>query len=100
MKLVSIRLDTTPESTENLLAIRPRYLNTVRKAAIDALERGPRIGGQIIDTQIILHHLHIGRGTVDSFLIAVTTQCIQKVNQFHLIKSTQIYNYCIINRYF
>jgi elongation factor G len=32
-----------------------------------------------VNVKIILHRLVIGRGTVDSFIAAVTTQCVQKI---------------------
>lgn len=54
-------------------------LQIVRKGAISALDRGPRVGGQVVNTQIRLHNLTIGRGTADSFIMATATQCVQKV---------------------
>lgn len=56
-------------------------MNVVRRGAIAALDRGPKIGGNIINTHIILHNLQIGRGTADSFLMSAATQCVQKVCQ-------------------
>lgn len=72
------RLDNSPEASENLTPIWPKYIQLVRKASINALERGPKIGGQVVDVRIILNRLVIGRGTADSFIIAATTQCVQK----------------------
>lgn len=73
------RLDNSPEASENLTPIRPKYIQLVKKASINALERGPKIGGQVVNVRIILNHLIIGRGTADSFIMAATTQCIQKI---------------------
>lgn len=73
------RLNNSPEASENLTPIRPKYIQLVRKASINALERGPKIGGQVVNTRIILNHLIIGRGTADSFIMAATTQCVQKI---------------------
>lgn len=73
------RVDNSPEGLENMKMIRPKYIYLVKKAAINALDRGPKIGGQIVNVKIILHRLVIGRGTVDAFIAAVTTQCIQKI---------------------
>lgn len=75
----TFRVDTSPEATQNLSLLRPRFIQVVKKGALSALERGPRIGGQIIDTKVILHNMKIGRGTADSFLMNATTQCVQKV---------------------
>lgn len=72
-------MDKSPENVQNLNALRPRILQILRKGAISALDRGPRVGGQVVDTQIRLHNVVIGRGTADSFIMATATQCVQKV---------------------
>lgn len=64
---------------ETLSLIRPRTLQTLKKAVIAGLCRGPLVGGEIINTQVILHSLVIGRGIADSFLMSATAQCIQKI---------------------
>lgn len=73
------RLDNSPEASENLTPIRPKFIQLVKKAAVNTLERGPKIGGQVMNVRFILHHLTIGRGTADSFIMAATTQCVQKI---------------------
>lgn len=73
------RLDNSPEASENLTPIRPKYIQLVKKASINALDRGPKIGGQVVNVRIILNHLTIGRGTADSFIMAATIQCVQKI---------------------
>lgn len=83
--LEKFKIDTSPEATYNLSLVRPRYLNVVKKGALSALERGPKVGGEVIETQIILHNLQIGRGTADSFVMATASQLIQKVFNFFLI---------------
>nr|B4M416.1 RecName: Full=Ribosome-releasing factor 2, mitochondrial; Short=RRF2mt; AltName: Full=Elongation factor G 2, mitochondrial; Short=EF-G2mt; Short=mEF-G 2; Flags: Precursor [Drosophila virilis] len=72
-------LDKSPENVQNLNALRPRVLQVLRKGAIGALERGPRVGGQVVDTQIRLHNVTVGRGTADSFVMAAAAQCVQKL---------------------
>lgn len=74
------RIDTSPETTQNLQLVRPRSINVFRKGAVAALDRGPKLGGNIINTQMVLHNLKIGRGTADSFLMSAAAQCVQKVN--------------------
>jgi elongation factor G len=76
---LNFKLDNSPEASEILTPIRPRFINIVRKSAISALDRGPKIGGQVENVRIILHKLVIGRGTVDSIIMAATSQCVQKV---------------------
>lgn len=75
----AFKLDSSPEATQNLSLVRPRFIGSVKKGAIGALERGPLVGGPVIDTQIILHNLTIGRGTADSFIMATAAQCVQKI---------------------
>ncbi|CAO1430482.1 unnamed protein product [Diamesa tonsa] len=73
------RLDNSPEASEILTPIRPKYIQLVKKASINALERGPKIGGQVANVKIVLNNLVIGRGTADSFILAATAQCVQKI---------------------
>lgn len=77
-------MDKSPENVQNLNALRPRILQIVRKGAISALDRGPRVGGQVVNTQIRLHNVVIGRGTADSFIMATATQCVQKVGYYFI----------------
>ncbi|XP_013116399.2 ribosome-releasing factor 2, mitochondrial isoform X7 [Stomoxys calcitrans] len=72
-------LDKSAENFNNLQAIRPRTLQVIRKGCLSALERGPKVGGQVVETQIKLHNVNIGRGTADSFLMAAAGQCVQKI---------------------
>ncbi|XP_017847964.1 ribosome-releasing factor 2, mitochondrial [Drosophila busckii] len=72
-------LAKTPENVQHLNALRPRLIQVLRKGALSALERGPRVGGQVVDTQILLHNATIARGTADSFVMATAAQCVQKL---------------------
>lgn len=94
-------LHKTPETTNNLQAIRPRTLQVIRKGCVSALERGPKVGGQVVDTQIRLQNITIGRGTADSFIMAAAAQCVQKVgtyyyNLFIIIIRFQKWNFMIL----
>ncbi|KXJ75401.1 hypothetical protein RP20_CCG011790 [Aedes albopictus] len=73
------RLDNSPEAQENLKMIRPRQMSYVRKGSVAALERGPKLGGQLMDVGITLHSLTIGKGTADTFIMAATAQCVRHV---------------------
>lgn len=75
------RLDTTQEAAEALSAVRPKFIQLIKKGAIAALDRGPRLGCPVIDAQIILHSVLIGRGTADSFIMAAAGQCVHKILQ-------------------
>lgn len=72
-------LDKSAENMASLQSLRPRTLQVIRKGCLAALERGPKVGGPLTDTQIKLHNVTIGRGTADSFIMATTAQCVQKV---------------------
>lgn len=72
-------VDTHPDYQSALAAIWPKYMFTVKKATVDAIARGPLVGGEVANTQVILHSLVLSRGIADSFLASATIQCIQKV---------------------
>ncbi|KAL9707276.1 hypothetical protein quinque_010794 [Culex quinquefasciatus] len=72
-------LDSSPEAQENLRMIRPRQMSYVRKGSLAALERGPKLGGQLMDVAVTLHQLTIGKGTADTFIMAATAQCVRHV---------------------
>lgn len=73
------KLDNSPEASEILTPIRPKFIQLIKKACLSALDRGPKIGGQVVNVRIILNHLVIGRGTADSFIMATAAQCLQKI---------------------
>ncbi|XP_037920117.1 ribosome-releasing factor 2, mitochondrial isoform X2 [Hermetia illucens] len=73
------RLDNSPENMPNLNLIRPKTLQIIKKGALAGLERGPRVGGKVVETQVKLQNLTIGRGTADSFILAAASQCVHKV---------------------
>lgn len=52
------RLDNSPEASEILTPIRPKHIMLVRKGAISALERGPKLGGQVRVLNTIYHTLY------------------------------------------
>lgn len=72
-------LDTHPDAQSSLGLIRPKFMSCVRKATHAAMDRGPLVGGVVIDTQVILHNLLMSKGIADTFLMSATVQCIQKV---------------------
>ncbi|KAL5284635.1 GFM2 family protein [Megaselia abdita] len=73
------KLDNSPENAQALKMIRPKTLQMIKKGALGALERGPRVGGQVIGAQVKLHKISIGRGTADSFLMSAAGQCVQRI---------------------
>jgi elongation factor G len=75
----TFRLDNSPAASEILTPIKPRYIQLIKKGALAGLERGPKVGGQVVDVRVTLNNLVIGRGTADSFIMAAASQCVQKV---------------------
>ncbi|EAA12772.4 AGAP007894-PA [Anopheles gambiae str. PEST] len=74
-----IVLDNSAEAQETLKLVRPRQMTFFRKGALAALQRGPKLGGQLANCTIKLHALTIGKGTADPFIMAASAQCIGNI---------------------
>ncbi|XP_049530571.1 ribosome-releasing factor 2, mitochondrial isoform X2 [Anopheles darlingi] len=74
-----IVLDNSGEAQENLKLVRPRQMAFFRKGAVAALQRGPKLGGQLANCTVKLHALTIGKGTADTFIMATAAQCIGNI---------------------
>lgn len=72
-------LDTHPIEAQALAAIHQKYIKCVKKSVDSTLCRGPLVGGNVIDTQVVLHKLVLGKRTAESFLMSATAQCIHKL---------------------
>ena len=72
-------MDSSPDAAQKLLLVYTRHMNLIKKNIINGLQRGPKVGGEVIQTEIILHDVVIGKNTADSFIIAGVAQCVQKV---------------------
>ncbi|XP_058056639.1 ribosome-releasing factor 2, mitochondrial [Anopheles bellator] len=72
-------LDNSSEAQENLKLVRPRQMAYFRKGALAAMQRGPKVGGQMAICALKLHSLTIGKGTADPFIMAAAAQCIKSV---------------------
>uniref|UniRef100_A0A182YGX6 Ribosome-releasing factor 2, mitochondrial n=1 Tax=Anopheles stephensi TaxID=30069 RepID=A0A182YGX6_ANOST len=72
-------LDNSAEAQETLKLVRPRQMAFFRKGALGALQRGPKLGGQLANCTVKLHALTIGRGTADPFIMAAAAQCIGNI---------------------
>ncbi|CAH2044827.1 unnamed protein product, partial [Iphiclides podalirius] len=73
------RLDKSAESAANLAQVSPRTMQTVRRAVETALRRGPKLACPLVDVQVTLHWLEVGRGTSDSVLASSVVHCLRKV---------------------
>lgn len=75
------RVDQSPQNPhlENLQLVRPKQLALIKKGVLAALDRGPKLGGQVVNTKVVLRNLTVGKGTAESFVMAVAGQCVQKV---------------------
>uniref|UniRef100_A0A182QEH8 Ribosome-releasing factor 2, mitochondrial n=1 Tax=Anopheles farauti TaxID=69004 RepID=A0A182QEH8_9DIPT len=74
-----IVLDNSAEAQETLKLVRPRQMTFFRKGALGALNRGPKLGGQLATCVVKLHSLIIGKGTADPFIMAAAAQCIGNI---------------------
>lgn len=72
-------LDTHPIEAQALAAIHQKYIKCAKKSVDSTLCRGPLVGGNVIDTQVVLHKLVLGKRTAESFLMSATAQCIHKL---------------------
>jgi elongation factor G len=75
----AFRLDLSPDASDSLKSVRPKFVQLVKRAALSALERGPKLGGEVVNVRIILHGLVVGRHTAESVIAAAASQCVQKV---------------------
>ncbi|GBP32332.1 Ribosome-releasing factor 2, mitochondrial [Eumeta japonica] len=73
-----LKLDQTSESAANLAHLRPRHMAAVKQGVSTALLHGPKLGCPLVDVQVTLHWLEIGRGTSDSVVSAAVAQCLRK----------------------
>ncbi|XP_032521340.2 ribosome-releasing factor 2, mitochondrial [Danaus plexippus] len=74
-----LKLDKTAESAANLAHVHPRTMSAVSRGVAAALRRGPRLACPLVDTQVTLHWLEVGRGTSESVVSATVSQCLRRV---------------------
>uniref|UniRef100_A0A1Y1MZ82 Tr-type G domain-containing protein n=1 Tax=Photinus pyralis TaxID=7054 RepID=A0A1Y1MZ82_PHOPY len=77
-----LKLDRSSEAASNLANIHHRTLQAIKQGIKVALTHGPRINCKVINAQVVLHKLEIGRGTSETMVSATVTQCLQKVSDF------------------
>ncbi|VEN49354.1 unnamed protein product [Callosobruchus maculatus] len=71
--------DKTPDAASIIAAIFPKHLVAVKQGIDVGLSHGPKIGCQVVNAQVMLHHLEVGRGTSDTMITAAATQLVQKL---------------------
>lgn len=74
------RLDTRSEDYQTLKALPPKLMKCVKNSVYSALDRGPLVGGKVVNTHIVLHAMTMSKGTAESFLSSATSQSVIKVN--------------------
>lgn len=87
------KLDTRAEDYQTLKTLPPKLMKCIKNSVYSALERGPLVGGKVVNTYVVLHAMTISRGTAESFLSSATSQSVYKVN---LNKCTNLLIYCHI----
>ncbi|CAG5004429.1 unnamed protein product [Parnassius apollo] len=73
-----LRLDKSPDSAANLSHVHPRVMQAIQQGVNTALRHGPKLGCPLVDVQVTLHWLEVGRGTSDSVITATVAQCLRK----------------------
>lgn len=82
-------LDQSPDNAANIAAISLKHLHAVKFGVESAMAHGPKLSCPIINVQVMLHWLEVGRGTSDTIVSASVAQCIRKlleVNGTHLLE--------------
>ncbi|CAH2011230.1 unnamed protein product [Acanthoscelides obtectus] len=74
-----LAFDKTPDAASNIAAIFPKHMLAVKQGIEVGLAHGPKVGCQVVNAQIMLHHLEVGRGTSDTMIAAAATQLVQKL---------------------
>ncbi|PSN38358.1 Ribosome-releasing factor 2 [Blattella germanica] len=72
-------LDRSPDNAANIAAISQKHLNAVKLGLEAAMIHGPKLGCPVVDVQVMLHWLEVGRGTSETIISASITQCIRKL---------------------
>ncbi|XP_057659734.1 ribosome-releasing factor 2, mitochondrial [Diorhabda carinulata] len=74
-----LKLDKSPEYASNIASIFPKHLVAVRQGIDVGLARGPKICCPVVNVQVILHYLEVGKGTSETMISATVTHLIQKI---------------------
>ncbi|XP_069683538.1 ribosome-releasing factor 2, mitochondrial [Periplaneta americana] len=72
-------LDRNPDVAANTSAITLKQLQAVKLGVESALTHGTKLGCPVVDVQVMLHWLEVGRGTSETIISASVTQCIRKL---------------------
>ncbi|XP_023717638.1 ribosome-releasing factor 2, mitochondrial [Cryptotermes secundus] len=82
-------LDESPDSAANIAAISFKHLHAVKLGVESAMAHGPKLCCPIVNVQVMLHWLEVGKGTSDTIISASVAQCIRKlleVDGTHLLE--------------
>ncbi|CAH1098507.1 unnamed protein product [Psylliodes chrysocephalus] len=74
-----LKLDKSPEYASNIASIFPKHLVAVKQGIEVGLAHGPKISCPVVNTQVTLHLLQLGKGTSDTVIAATVTQLVQKM---------------------
>ncbi|KAL0270250.1 UNVERIFIED_CONTAM: hypothetical protein PYX00_007722 [Menopon gallinae] len=72
-------LDKSPECIPNISVIFPKHLVAVKHGVESAVLSGPKLFSPVVNIQVMLHMLDVGRGTADSMITSATAQCVKKL---------------------
>jgi elongation factor G len=72
-------LDRSPDNAANIAAISLKHLHAVKLGVESAMTHGPKLSCPLVNVQVMLHYLEVGRGTSDTIISASVAQCIRKL---------------------
>lgn len=74
-----LQLDKSKDNAANTAAITVQQMKAIRRGVLAGLAHGPILGAPVVDVNIMLHWLEVGRGTSDTIISAGVSQCIKKM---------------------
>lgn len=74
-----LALDKSKDNASNTAAITLQQMKAINRGLLAGLAHGPILGAPVVDVNIMLHWLEVGRGTSDTIISAGVSQCIKKM---------------------
>nr|XP_023027681.1 ribosome-releasing factor 2, mitochondrial-like [Leptinotarsa decemlineata] len=74
-----LKLDRSPEYASNISNIFPKHLVAIRQGAVVGMAHGPKINCQVVNSQVVLHYIEVGRGTSETMIAATVTQLVSSM---------------------
>lgn len=79
VKQECLLLDRSPDNAANIAAISFKHLHAVKLGVESVMAHGPKLSCPVVNAQVMLHCLEVGRGTSDTIITASVAQCIRRL---------------------